>query len=222
MAAPGRVARALPGLLLAMGIAALDQTALSPALPAIAGDLGGLDAMPLVVSAYLVAATAVMPVYGRLGDTVGRVPLLQAALALFGLGAAASALAPDLGWLVAGRIVQGAGGGGLMIGAQAAVGDLVSPRERGRYLGLFGAVYAVAAVAGPVLGGIVADAASWRWIFAVHPPLALIAMATMAATLRLPRPDRTARPRFDAAGALGLPAVVFGAAQLAGAPGSGA
>ncbi|MBB5432485.1 MFS transporter [Nocardiopsis composta] len=217
-----RVERALPGLLIAMLLGALDQTAMAPALPAVAGDLGGLDLMPAVITAYLVAATAVMPLYGRLGDRYGRVPLLHAAIVLFTLGALVCMAAPSMGWLIAGRIVQGMGGGGLMIGAQATLGEIVSPRERGRYLGAIGAAYAVAAVGGPLLGGLIVDALSWRWIFALYPPLGVLAAALVAATLRLPRPAPAAgRPPVDAAGTLALASAVVGLALLGGAPGWG-
>jgi EmrB/QacA subfamily drug resistance transporter len=205
---PTSVALALPGLLLAMLLAALDQTAMAPALPEIAGDLGGLERMPTVVTAYLVAATAVMPVYGRLGDRYGRRPLIQAAVLLFVVGALMAATATTLPGFVTARVVQGLGGGGLMIGAQAIIGEIVSPRERGRYLGLFGAVYVVAAVGGPLLGGVVVDHLSWRWIFAVHPPLGLAALVALSLTLRLPRP--THRPPVDYAGAAALAATVVG------------
>ncbi|WP_304452088.1 MFS transporter [Nocardiopsis sp. YSL2] len=202
------VALALPGLLLAMLLAALDQTSMAPALPEIAGDLGGLEQMPTVVTAYLVAATAVMPLVGRLGDRYGRKPLIQAAVLLFVAGALMAATATTLPGFVTARVVQGLGGGGLMIGAQAIVGEIVSPRERGRYLGLFGAVYVIAAVGGPLLGGVVVDHLSWRWIFAVHPPLGLAALVALSLTLRLPRPE--GRPPVDYAGAAALAASVVG------------
>ncbi|GAB2507676.1 MFS transporter [Nocardiopsis aegyptia] len=202
------IALALPGLLLAMLLAALDQTAMAPALPEIAGDLGGLEQMPTVVTAYLVAATAVMPLVGRLGDRYGRKPLIQAAVLLFVVGALMAATATTLPGFVTARVVQGLGGGGLMIGAQAIVGEIVSPRERGRYLGLFGAVYVVAAVGGPLLGGVVVDHLSWRWIFAVHPPLGLVTLVALSLTLRLPRPE--GRPPVDYAGAAALAATVVG------------
>ncbi len=147
------VARVLPGLMLAMLLGALDQTIMAPALPSVAGDLGGLDQMPVVVTAYLVAATVVMPLYGKLGDRFGRKPAIQAAIVVFVAGAALCAVATSMPQLIAYRVVQGAGGGGLMIGAQAIIGEIVSPRERGRYLGLIGAAYVVAAVGGPLLGG---------------------------------------------------------------------
>lgn len=212
---PTAVALALPGLLLAMLLAALDQTAMAPALPDIAGDLGGLEQMPTVITAYLVAATAVMPVYGRLGDRYGRKPLIQAAVLLFVVGALLAATATTLPGFVTARVVQGLGGGGLMIGAQAIVGEIVSPRERGRYLGLFGAVYVLAAVGGPLLGGLVVDHLSWRWIFAVHPPLGVAALVALSLTLRLPRPE--SRPPVDYAGAAALASTVVGVVVAADA-----
>ncbi|MCY9786089.1 MFS transporter [Nocardiopsis sp. EMB25] len=209
---PTSVALALPGLLMAMLLAALDQTSMAPALPEIAGDLGGLDQMPAIVTAYLVAATAVMPVFGRLGDRYGRAPLIRAAVVLFSAGALLAATADTLGVFLTARVVQGLGGGGLMIGAQAIVGEIVSPRERGRYLGLFGAVYVLAAVGGPLVGGLLVDHLSWRWIFAIHPPLGLAALVVLSLTLRLPRP--TERPPVDYAGAAALSATVVGAVLL--------
>src|SRR5687767_2888296 len=126
-----------------MLLGALDQTIMAPALPSVAADLGDLESMPDVVTAYLVAATVVMPLYGKLGDRFGRKPVMQAAIGVFVVGALLCTLAGSMAQLTVFRAVQGAGGGGLMIGAQAIIGETVSPRERGRYLGLIGAVYAV-------------------------------------------------------------------------------
>lgn len=212
---PTSVALALPGLLLAMLLAALDQTAMAPALPQIAGDLGGLEQMPAVITAYLVSATAAMPFYGRLGDRYGRTPLIQAAVLLFAFGALLAATSTTFSGFIAARIVQGLGGGGLMIGAQAIVGEIVSPRERGRYLGLFGAVYVLAAVGGPLVGGVFVDQLSWRWIFAVQLPLALGALGALTLTLRLPRPQE--RPTMDYTGAAALAATVVGVVLLSDA-----
>ncbi|MEW9548026.1 MFS transporter [Nonomuraea sp. NPDC050783] len=203
------MALVLAGLVLAMLLGALDQTIMAPALPAVAGDLGGLDQMPGVVTAYLVAATVVMPVYGKLGDRYGRKRTLQVAVVVFVAGAVLCGLAASMPQLIAFRAVQGLGGGGLVIGAQAAIGELVSPRERGRYLGYFGAAYVVAAVGGPLLGGFLIDRLSWRWIFAIYPPLGLLTLVLLAAALRLPRPEATRRP-LDVAGALALAATVVG------------
>jgi MFS family permease len=185
--------RALPGLLLAMVLVPLDQTALTPALPEIAGDLGGLQSMPMVVTAYVVAVTAALPVHGVLGDRLGRKPMLLTALAMFVTGAAACTLATSFPLFLAARVLQGVGGGGLLVGTQATLGELVSPRERGRYLGLFGVAYVVPAVVGPLVGGLLVAAASWRWIFAVHVPLGVIAFVLLGLTLRLPRPPARVR-----------------------------
>lgn len=214
-------ARALPGLMLAMLMGALDQTIMAPALPTIAADLGGLERMPFVVTAYLAAATAVMPLYGKLGDRFGRKPVTLAAVVIFTVGAALSGLAVSMPQLIAARTIQGLGGGGLMIAAQAIVGELFSPRERGRYLGLLGAAYVVAAVGGPLAGGFFIDRLSWRWIFAIYPPLGLLTLVVMALTLRLPRPCRAEPVDYAGAAALAVTVVgVVGVATLAqGVPG---
>jgi EmrB/QacA subfamily drug resistance transporter len=208
MQPPVSVGRVLPGLLLAMLLGALDQTIMAPALPAVAKDLGRLDQMPGVVTSYLAAATAVMPLYGKLGDRFGRRRMLLAAVAIFILGATLCATATSMTMLIIFRAVQGLGGGGLMVGPQAVIGEIVSPRERGRYLGYIGAAYVVAAVGGPVLGGLIVEGLGWRWIFALYPPIGAVAFAVLAITLRLPRP--TERPPIDYAGALSLAAAVIG------------
>ena len=206
--------RVLPGLMLAMLLGALDQTIMAPALPAVAADLGGLDQIPALVTAYLVAATVVMPVYGKLGDRFGRPRLLLVAIGMFVVGAVLCALATSMLALVAARIVQGAGGGGLMIGAQAVLGEVVSPRERGRYLGLLSGVYILAAVGGPLVGGLVIDHLSWRWIFAGYPPLGLLALRSRCwRTLRLPVPQ--VRAPIDYAGAVCLATAVIAIVLLA-------
>ncbi|WP_082126686.1 MFS transporter [Allosalinactinospora lopnorensis] len=208
-----RIGRVLPGLMLTMLLGALDQTIMAPALPAVAGDLGGLDRMSAVITAYLVAATAVMPLYGKLGDRFGRRPVLQAAIGVFVAGAALCALAPSMPWLIAARAVQGAGGGGLMIGAQAILGEIVSPRERGRYLGLLGSAFIVAAIAGPLVGGLLVDLLTWRWIFVLHAPFGALALLTVTRTLRrLPSPPQ--RAPIDYAGALCLATAVTGPVLL--------
>lgn len=198
MATERRVLAVLPALMLVMLLGALDQTIMAPALPAVAGDLGGLDQMATVVTGYLVAATAVMPIYGKLGDSFGRKRVLQVALCIFVLGAVLCGLTQSMPQLVAARTVQGAGGGGLMIGAQALVGELVSPHERGRILGLIGGTYVVAAVAGPLAGGFFVDHLSWRWIFYLYPFIGLIAFVVLTLTLRLaqpPAPPACSSPR---------------------------
>jgi EmrB/QacA subfamily drug resistance transporter len=198
----------LPGLLIAMLLGALDQTAITPALPAVAKDLGGLNQMPAVVTSYLAAATAVMPVYGKLGDRFGRKRVLLVAVAMFVAGAVLCASARSMPQLIAFRALQGLGAGGLMVGPQAVIGEIVSPRERGRYLGFIGAAYVIAAVGGPVLGGLVVETLGWRWIFAIYPPLGALAFTVLALTLRLPRPSK--RPPIDYLGAVSLAATVVG------------
>lgn len=214
------VMRVLPGLMTVMLLGALDQTIMAPALPAVAADLGGLDRMPQVVTAYLVAATAVMPVFGKLGDRYGRRPVLLAAIGVFVLGAVLSGAAGSITMLVVCRAIQGAGGGGLMIGAQAVLGEIVSPRERGRYLGLLGAAYVAAALGGPVLGGLVIDHLSWRWIFAIYPPLGVLAAVAVVRRVRLPAPPP--RPPLDVAGAAALVLAVVAVVLLAGTTGQAA
>ncbi|MEV4173495.1 MDR family MFS transporter [Nonomuraea sp. NPDC049709] len=202
----------LSGLILAMLLGALDQTIMAPALPAVAGGLGGLEQMPAVVTAYFVAATVVMPVYGKLGDRYGRKPTMQVAIVVFVTGAVLCALATSMPQFIAFRAIQGVGGGGLMIGAQAIIGEIVSPRDRGRYLGFIGAAYVVAAVGGPLVGGFFIDRLSWRWIFAIYPPLGLLALVVLSLTLKLPRPR--SRAPLDVAGAVTLAVAVVGVVMV--------
>src|SRR4051794_5980291 len=153
-------------LALALGVllAALDQTIVATALPTVAGELGGLTDLAWVVTAYLVAETVSMPLYGKLGDVVGRKPVLLGAIGLFLVGSALSGLAASMTELALFRAVQGLGAGGLIVTAMAVLADLVEPRQRARYMGMIGGVFAVASVAGPLLGGLIVDHLSWRWI----------------------------------------------------------
>src|SRR5256886_1762342 len=185
---PATAPVALPfaAIVLAMLPAVLDQTILATALPTIAADLGRLTDLSWVVTAYVVAAAATTPLWGKLGDRHGRKLLLEVALVLFVGASALCGTAQDITALIATRAVQGAAAGGLMTLAMAAVGDIVAPRERGRYQGYIGAAFAVATVAGPLIGGVLVDHASWRWVFYVNLPLGLVAFAALA--LRLPAP----------------------------------
>src|SRR4051794_21209151 len=187
------------GLMLVMLLAALDQTIVATALPTIVGDLGGLDHLAWVTSAYLLAQTVVTPVYGKLGDLYGRKRILQTAVLLFLAGSALCGMAGSMYQLIAFRAVQGLGGGGLIVLTQAVVGDVVPPRERGRYQGLFGAVFGVASILGPVLGGLIVEHASWRWIFYVNLPVGAIALVVLRATL--PDTSRRGQPVIDYLGA---------------------
>jgi EmrB/QacA subfamily drug resistance transporter len=199
------VAVPFAAIVLAMLPAVLDQTILATALPVIAGDLGSLSDVSWVVSAYVVAAAALTPVWGKLGDRHGRKLLLEVALVLFVASSALCAAAQDINQLIALRIVQGAAAGGLMALAMAAVGDLVAPRERGRYQGYIAATFAAATIVGPLLGGLIVDHASWRWVFIVNLPLGAAALAGLAARLPAPETERPDRP-LDVAGALLLTA----------------
>jgi EmrB/QacA subfamily drug resistance transporter len=176
-----RVLTIIGALMLGMFIAALDQTVVSTALPTIVGDLGGGAHIAWVITAYLLASTVSTPLWGKLGDQYGRKLFFQASIVIFLIGSVFSGLSHSMFELIAFRAVQGLGGGGLMVGAQAIVGDIVSPRERGRYVGLFGAVFAVSSVVGPLLGGIFVDDLSWRWIFYINLPIGAVALVVVAA-----------------------------------------
>ncbi|MER7037416.1 MULTISPECIES: MDR family MFS transporter [Streptomyces] len=177
---------AIGALLLGMLLAALDQTIVSTALPTIVSELGGLDHLSWVVTAYLLAATAATPLWGKLGDQYGRKKLFQAAIIIFLIGSALCGVAQNMPQLIGFRALQGLGGGGLMVLSMAIVGDLVTPRERGKYQGLFGAVFGATSVLGPLLGGFFTQHLSWRWVFYINLPIGVVALLVIAAVLHIP------------------------------------
>jgi EmrB/QacA subfamily drug resistance transporter len=184
--APRRLGVILSALMLAMVLASLDQTIVSTALPTIVGDLGGLNHLSWVVTAYLLASTVSTPLYGKLGDQFGRKRLFLAAIVIFLIGSTLCGAAQSLNQLIAFRALQGIGGGGLMVGAQAVMADVLPPRERGRYSGYFGAVFGVTSIAGPLIGGFIVDHASWRWVFYVNLPFGILALAVISVVLKAP------------------------------------
>src|SRR5215510_8483561 len=192
-------------LMLVLLLASLDQTIVSTALPTIVGELGGLQHLSWVVTAYLLASTVSGPLYGKLGDLYGRKIVLQAAIGIFLVGSALCGLSQNMTELIAFRGIQGLGGGGLIVVTLAVVGDIIPPRERGRYQGYFGAVFGLATIIGPLLGGFAVDSLSWRWIFYVNLPVGIVALAVIAIAFHAPTELR--RRSID----------YLGAALLAGA-----
>src|SRR5215471_13246817 len=195
------------GLILAMFLASLDQTIVATSLSTMAEDLRGWELMSWIVSAYLVASTVTTPIYGRLSDLYGRRPVLAISIALFVGASVLCALSQTMLQLVAARTVQGIGGGGLRSVSQAAIADVIPPRERGRYQGYFSSVMAFSNLLGPVLGGFFADYLTWHWIFWINIPFGLLALVLCNRNLRrLPKPRR--KPAIDWVGA----ALILGSA----------
>ncbi|MFD6074111.1 MDR family MFS transporter [Streptomyces hydrogenans] len=180
---------AIGALLLGMLLAALDQTIVSTALPTIVSELGGMEHLSWVVTAYMLASTAATPLWGKLGDQYGRKKLFQAAIVIFLIGSALCGIAQNMPQLIGFRALQGLGGGGLMVLSMAIVGDLVSPRERGKYQGLFGAVFGATSVLGPLLGGFFTEHLTWRWVFYINLPIGVVALFVIAAVLHIPVPS---------------------------------
>ncbi|WP_063835767.1 MDR family MFS transporter [Streptomyces mutabilis] len=183
---PPRFGLVYCGLMTAMLLASLDQMIVATALPTIVGELHGVQHLAWVTTAYILAATIVMPVYGRLGDLIGRKTVLLTGITAFLVGSVVAGLAQNMTVLIVGRVVQGLGGGGLMITSQAVIADLVPPRDRAKYMAPLGAVFSLASVAGPLLGGWLTDGIGWRWAFWLNMPLGLFVLAACA-VLRLPR-----------------------------------
>ena len=168
-------------------------------MPTIVGELNGVNHMLWVTTAYILASTIMMPVYGKVGDLIGRKGLFIFAISIFMVGSVIGGLAQDMTWLIAGRAVQGLGGGGLLILAQAIIADVVPARERGKYMGIMGGVFAISSVAGPLLGGWFTDSIGWRWAFWMNIPLGLLAIASAVFFLRLPK-NTNRNPSIDIAG----------------------
>jgi EmrB/QacA subfamily drug resistance transporter len=201
-----RIGAVFAGLLVAMLLSSLDQTIFSTALPTIVGELNGVDHMLWVTTAYLVAATIMMPIYGKLGDLLGRKSIFIVALALFLLGSIVGGLATDMTWLIVGRAIQGLGGGGLMILSQAIIADVVPVRERSKYMGVMGGVFGISSVIGPLLGGWFTESIGWRWAFWINIPLGLVAIAFAVLFLKLPKHD--VKVRLDIWGILTMAVAV--------------
>src|SRR6187399_2373310 len=193
---------AFAAIMLATLLAALDQTIVATALPQIAADLKGFEHLSWVVTAYLLASTVTVPLYGKLSDLYGRRRLFVVSISLFLAGSALCGFAQDMTQLIAFRALQGLGAGGLLPLSQAAIADLFSPRERGRYQGYIGSVWATAAVAGPLLGGTLTDAGSWRWIFLINLPLGAVALVVVVKTMKIPH--HKSEHTIDYAGAVAL------------------
>jgi len=173
-----------PALLLVMLLAALDQTIVSTALPTIVGELGGLDRLSWVVTAYLLSSTIVVPLYGKFGDLFGRKVVLQTAIVIFLVGSALCGVAQNMLQLIVLRALQGLGGGGLMVVTMAAIGDVIAPAQRGRYQGMFGGVFGISTVIGPLLGGFLVEHLSWRWLFYINLPLGALALVVIGAVFK--------------------------------------
>jgi EmrB/QacA subfamily drug resistance transporter len=207
-ASPASIRAVFGALFLALLLAALDGTIVSTALPTIVGELGGLTHLSWVVTAYLLTSTVVGPLYGKLGDLHGRKLVLQTAIIIFLVGSALCGLARNMPELIIFRALQGIGGGGLIVVTIAVIGDLIPPRERGRYQGLFGAAFGVATIVGPLLGGFFVDHLSWQWIFYINLPFGILALVVIAVALPVPSPRRG--HQIDYAGAALLTAALTG------------
>ncbi|WP_456114915.1 MDR family MFS transporter [Streptomyces smaragdinus] len=198
--APKNVRVVLLGLMIAMLLAMLDNMIVGTAMPTIVGELGGLNHLSWVVTAYALATAASTPLWGKFGDMFGRKGVFMSSIVLFLIGSALSGMAQDMGQLIAFRGVQGLGAGGLIVGVMAIIGDLIPPRERGKYQGMMAAVMAVAMIGGPLVGGTITDHLGWRWAFYINLPLGAVALFMISAVLHLPK--KRTKTKVDYLGAL--------------------
>ncbi|MEV3990166.1 MDR family MFS transporter [Streptomyces sp. NPDC049837] len=210
---PRSVRVVLLALMIAMLLAMLDNMIIGTAMPTIVGELGGLAHLSWVVTAYTLATAASTPIWGKLGDLYGRKGTFLTSIVIFLIGSALSGMAQDMGQLIGFRAVQGLGAGGLMVGVMAIIGDLIPPRERGKYQGMMAGVMALAMIGGPLVGGTITDHWGWRWSFYINLPLGAVALAMVTAVLHLPKKQRDSRPRIDYLGAalltVGITAIVL-------------
>ncbi|MBC9726689.1 MDR family MFS transporter [Streptomyces sp. TRM68367] len=208
---PRSVRVVLLALMIAMMLAMLDNMIIGTAMPTIVGELGGLEHLSWVVTAYTLATAAATPVWGKLGDMYGRKGTFMTSIVLFLAGSALSGMAQDMGQLIGFRAIQGLGAGGLMVGVMAIIGDLIPPRERGKYTGMMAGVMAIAMIAGPLVGGTITDNLGWRWAFYINLPLGAVALAAVGAVLHLPK--KRAKAGIDYPGVvlltLGVTAIVL-------------
>ncbi len=207
-------------LMITMLMASLSQTVLATALPTVVGELNGVEHMAWVITAFILASTIMMPIYGKLGDMFGRKPLFLFAITVFVIGSAIGGAAQSMDMLLVGRVVQGIGGGGLIILSQASIADVVPARERGKYMGVMGGVFAFSSVAGPLLGGWLTDGPGWRWTLWMNIPLGILAILGIALLLKLPHGSRTEGRRIDYLG-MALVAVATASVVLVATWGGG-
>src|SRR3954470_4915927 len=186
-------------IMLGMFLAMLDNLIVGTALPTIVGDLGGLEHLSWVVTAYTLATAASTPIWGKLGDMYGRKATFMTSIVIFLVGSALSGMAQNMGELIGFRAIQGLGAGGLMVGVMAIIGDLIPPRERGKYQGMMAAVMAIAMIGGPLVGGTITDNWGWRWSFYINLPLGVVALGLISVVLHLPA--KRAQARIDYLGA---------------------
>src|SRR3989442_2783310 len=206
----GRILAIYGALMLVLLLAALDQTIVATALPRIVSDIGGLTSYSWVFTAYVLAMTVTIPLYGKLGDVYGRRPLYLFAISIFLVGSALCGLAQSMIQLVAFRGIQGLGGGGLFALALATIANIVPPRDRGRYQGLIGATFAMGSIAGPALGGVIVDHATWRWVFYVNLPVGAVALAVISIAM----PKRVQQRREHSLDYLGAALLAAGTTAL--------